>query len=260
MKARSKKNKSAWLVPVVAETIASLQPITKKLSGINKLDAESYMERFSIAAKRHGFRAKSIGDGRFVYTLGKGPRKISMISGIHGEERSGPVVLLSWLESTKRRKLIPKDVSLMICPLVGHDAWNNNFRFENGKTNLNSVWAKEKAPKYIHDLKRQLRLFKPGVFVDFHEDVTIKDKEPYIFRNGNLSGLVKNLQVYLGVSSKKGLWYPPQYKGTSETFVFENGCLETTTVETPQTMPLRHRVGFNLTLIKWLLENHDNNQ
>jgi hypothetical protein len=252
-KARSKR--SAWNKTLVSQEVTSLCGLSRKLNIINNLPAEKYMERFARAAKRHGFRARYLSGGRCVYYLGRGPGKVAIISGIHGEERSGPVSLLTWLEGNKRGSLIPKKVSLLVCPLVGHDAWNNKTRLENGRMNLNSVWAKERAPGYIHELKREIKNFDPSVFVDIHEDCTIKDKEPYLFRNKRVKGMIRGLQVALGVSRKKGLWESPEYKGTSETFVFDLGCKETTTLETPQTKPIKSRVGFDLAAIKWIIEH-----
>jgi len=254
-KTLTKKKRSAWTKRIISSEVSSLVPISAKLNKINSLSADKYMERFHKAAKRHGFRARLLDSGRVVYYLGKGPAKVAIISGIHGEERSGPVALLAWLESTKRRNLIPKNVSLLVCPIIGHEAWNNKRRFESGRMNLNCVWNKERAPKYIHELKNELENFQPQIFVDIHEDSTIKDKEPYLFRNKKVKGLVKSLQIALWVPRKKGLWQYPEYKGTSETFACELGCGETTTLETPQTKSLRSRVGFDLAAIKWILKH-----
>ena len=251
----TKSKSSVWNKPLISQEVAALFGLSRKLNIINNLSAQKYMDRFAKAAKRHGFRARYLDDDRFVYCLGHGPSKIAIISGIHGEERSGPISLLTWLEGSKRGSLIPKNVSLLICPLVGHDAWNKRTRLENAKTNLNSVWSRERAPRYIHELKRQIKNFNPSIFVDIHEDSTIKDKEPYIFRNLKVKGVVRSLQAALGVSKKKGLWESPEYKGTSETFVFDIGCKETTTLETPQTKPIESRVGFDLAAIKWILKH-----
>lgn len=254
--AHTKPRKSAWQKPLISQEVSALCGSSRKLNIINNLPADKYMERFAKAAKRHGFKAQFLASGRIIYYLGKGPQKISLMSGIHGEERAGPIALLTWLETARKGKLIDKKkISLMICPLVGHDAWNKRFRLENGKINLNSVWARDRAPRYVHEIKRAIENFEPTIFVDFHEDSTITDKEPYIWRNQAAKGIILNLQHAFGCPPKKGLWKSPQFKGTTETFVYiSTGCLETTTIETPQTKLLRSRVGFDLAVLKWIVK------
>lgn len=252
---KRRRRASAWKSEIVVQEVRKMRNRTSKLKTIDNLPASEYMLRFDQAAKKHRFRVKRLSDGRSVYQLGKGPVKISVISGIHGEERSGPVALLAWLELTKKGYLIPGHVTLLVCPLVGHEAWNHRRRHEKGKMNLNSVWARQSPPKYIHELKKELRRFKSKVFLDIHEDSTIRDNEPYIFRHQMVRGKILDLQGALGVSPRKGLWKSPKYRGTSETFVYDTGCFETSTLETPQTKSLRSRVGFDLAAIKWVLEN-----
>lgn len=249
--------RSAWRNILVAKEVRKLRYRTSKFETINNLEANEYMDRFDQAAKKHKFKKKKLSEDRAIYFLGNGSVKIAIISGIHGEERAGPVALLSWLEMTRKNYLIPEHITLMVCPLVGHDAWNNHAREENGKINLNEVWERKQIlPKYISELKTAIQTFKPAIFMDIHEDSTIEDNEPYLFRERRVNGIIKKLQKALGVSTLKGLWKNPEYRGTSETFVFRNGCLETTTLETPQTKMLKSRVGFNLAAIKWILKNY----
>jgi len=262
------RTKSAWRKRIVTTEVAKLEGFLPKLYKINNLSAESFMKRFDKAAKVHGFRAKRMRFGRSVYFLGKGPQKVLFNAGIHGEERAGPIALLTWLENTPKGALISKDFSLMISPLVGHDAWNNKQRKENNKINLNSVWisknetksrfkfAKVRPPKYVTDIRKEIIKFNPTFFLDFHEDTTIKDNEPYLFRNQKNRGAIYNLQEAVGVSRKKGVWQlEDANKTTAETFVYELGCEQTSTVETPQTKPLKFRVAFDLAIIGWTFKN-----
>lgn len=231
--------------------------MTKNLNVINGLTAERYLKRFYKAAQKHGFKKYSLSQGRHVYYLGDGPHRVVIISGIHGEERAGPVALLTWLEETKRDKLIPKGVSLMICPLVAHAAWNNNIRLEN-RANLNNAWIRPMAPDYIHELKTEIINLNPVIFLDFHEDETIVDGEPYICNNKKNQGIIANLKESLGVGPRKGLWQNPsdsEQRGTSEAWAWSIGCRETATIETPIRKLLIRRVGFDLAVIKWILKN-----
>jgi predicted deacylase len=269
------KPKSAWRKRIVTREVAKLDGLSPKLYKINNLSAESFMKRFDKAAKKHGFKTKRMRFGRSVYTLGKGPERVLFNSGIHGEERAGPIALLTWLERTDKGQLISENFSLMISPLVGHDAWNNKRRKENNKINLNSVWvsknekkerfqhASVRPPKYVTDIRKAMIKFDPTFFLDFHEDTTIKDNEPYLWRNFKNRGAIYDLQEAVGVSRKKGGWaIEDANKTTAEIFVYELGCEQTSTVETPQTKSLKYRVAFDLAIIHWTfntLSKHQSN-
>ena len=249
--------KSSWTNPLVSREASGLIGLSKNLNIINTLTAKRYLRRFHKAAQKHGFKKYSLSQGRQTYYLGEGPHKMVIISGIHGEERAGPVALLTWLEETKRDRLIPKGVCLMICPMVAHNAWDNEVRLEN-RANLNNAWIRPMAPDYIHELKTEIINQEPRVFLDLHEDETIVDGEPYICKNKNNFGLIYSLKEALGVGPRKGLWHNPsdsEHRGTSEAWAWSIGCRETATIETPLKKLLARRVGFNLAVIKWVIKN-----
>jgi len=247
----SKKKKSAWKNKLVIDKISSLRS-SKTLLKINKYTHQKYIKRFDIAAEKHKFSTKDLGLGRKAYFLGNGVVHLAIISGIHGEERAGPIALLKMLEKTRKGKLIPNNISLVIVPLIAFDAWNKQNR-ENGGINLNESWTKKFAPDYIHNLKNELTSFKPDIFLDFHEDSTIEDKEPYLFRRRGNKNIIFELQNAIDVCRKKGIWRKCiEHPGSSESFAHSIGCPETTTIETPQTEPLRSRVGFDLAILDWL--------
>jgi len=253
-KTHNKKKKSAWRNKLVSSKISALKKVTKSLIKINKLTHEDYMKRFSLAAEKHNFSSVDLGSSRKVFYLGNGAIRLALISGIHGEERAGPISLLKFLERTKAGKLIPSNVSLLISPLLGFDAWDKQSR-ENEEINLNEAWSKKAAPDYIHQLKIELENFKPDLFFDFHEDSTIEDEEPYLFRRKANKNIIFELQDALDVCRKKGIWRKSvEYPGSSESFAHSIGCPETTTVETPQTQPLRNRVGFDLAILDWVMK------
>jgi hypothetical protein len=252
-----KKKKSAWKNKLVSSKILALKRVSKTLSNINKFSHENYMKRFIVAAEKHNFSCVELGSNRKVFYLGSGAMHLAIISGIHGEERAGPIALLKFLERTKVGSLIPNNISLLISPLLGFDAWDKKSR-ENEKLNLNESWSKKAAPDYIHKLKIELENFKPDLFFDFHEDSTIEDEEPYLFRRKSNKNIIFELQNAMDICRKKGIWRKSvEYPGSSESFAHSIGCPETTTVETPQTQPLRNRVGFNLAVLDWIMKKFE---
>lgn len=250
----NKTKRSAWNNELVLDELYRVKRFGPKFRKIDNLSAQDYMTRFKKAADKHGFKHKELSAGRAMFTLGTGKMRVSMISGIHGEERSGPVALLSWLELTPKGRLIGDHVSLFVCPLVGHQAWNMNEREEKKNLNLNQVWRWKSAPKYVQELRTELTKFKSDMYMDFHEDSTIEDKEPYVFREKKTGEYIKIIQTTFSLSKTKGVFKRsnPEYHGTSEDFALRLGCKNTTTIETPLDKYLRFRVGFNLALLKYV--------
>jgi hypothetical protein len=251
---KKKKRKSSWNNELVVSRIAVLKRQSKSLSKIDKLSYQDYMERFSIAAEKHNFTFIDLGSSRKAFVLGTGSIHLAMISGIHGEERAGPIALLKFLERTKKGRLIPDNISLFISPILGSEGWDKRDRI-NDNVNLNDVWSWKSAPNYIHNVKEELKNFKPDLFFDFHEDTSIEDNEPYLWRKRSNRDFIFELQKAVGVCRRKGNWrYIKDFNGCSENFIHSIGCRETTTIETPQSASLRSRVGFNLAVLKYTLD------
>jgi|GEM_PF-1279349 len=218
---------------------------------VDALDFRAFTARLGRAAAKHGLRMHGLSNGAIILTTHEsvsGP-KVALLSGLHGEERAGPIALLTWLERTRT---LPKDVRLWICPLLSRRTWDSRERAPGG-TNLNRVWNADEAPPIVADAMASLRAFKPDVFIDLHEEQTIDDGRAYAHRHGT-SAWGRYLQRVLGASTREGVWHKLDGK-TAESFVRSIGCKRTSTVETAQTEPLAKRVNFHAQAIAFALDS-----
>jgi hypothetical protein len=222
----------------------SLLKEDKTYAEVNRLSCVDYMKILDILAKKTGMKSEEIGEGVKVYSrAAKGRPHLLITSGIHGEERAGPIALLKWLESDQ----LP-NYNLTICPIVFPLAWDTGKRDPKGH-NRNTVWNKD-APKVVEHLMALVKDNPPDVYLDLHEDSEIdkKDGEPYVFRHVDSEwGL--ELQKNLGVSTKKGIWRKHDQE-TAESFVHAAGTENASTVESNPHKPLKDRVAFQLKAIE----------
>lgn len=204
---------------------------------IDALDFRAFMVRLGRAAAKHSLRMTGLSNGAVILVTSesvKGPR-VALLSGLHGEERAGPIALLSWLEGTKR---LPQNVRFWICPLLSRTVWESRERAPGG-TNFNRVWTAESAPPVLADAMASLRSFKPNVFLDLHEDQSITDGRALVRCESDV-GWSARFAASLGVKVK----HDPK-AGSAESFVRTLGCKRTATVETAQTEPLEQRARFH---------------
>jgi len=95
----------------------------------NDLTFQEFQLRFLVAARRHGCQGIQLPNGGYTFTYGHpdAPR-LSLMSGLHGDERSGPLALLHWFENCEPGTLIRDELSLWITPLVNNVGWDMNCR------------------------------------------------------------------------------------------------------------------------------------
>lgn len=214
---------------------------------VDALDFRAFTARLGRAAAKHGLRMHGLSNGAIILTTHEstsGP-KVALLSGLHGEERAGPIALLTWLERTRT---LPKDVRLWICPLLSRRTWDSRERAPGG-TNLNRVWNDDAAPPIVADAMASLRAFKPDVFLDLHEEQTITDGRAAVHCEVP-AGWSAHFAAMLGAKATAA----PR-KHSSESFVRSIGCKRTGTVETAQTEPLATRVNFQAQAIALAIDS-----
>jgi hypothetical protein len=213
--------------------IAGLTPDAQ----IDALDFRAFMVRLGRAAAKHSLRMTGLTNGAIILTTSTSVSgsRVAALSGLHGEERAGPIALLSWLERTKR---MPQNVRFWICPLLSRRTWESREHSPGG-TDLNRVWNAADAPPVVVDAMASLRAFRPDTFLDLHEDQTISDGRP-LLRCERDGGWSAQFAASLGVKAKHDA-----HAHSAESFVRTLGCRRTATVETAQTEPLEQRVGFH---------------
>ncbi len=212
---------------------------------IGELSFESYYTRFKKACSRHRLKVTRLSNGSYTATklCKRGPR-LAIMAGLHGDERSGPMAILKWLEQGK----LPKRCSVWICPLINDHGWDKNTRRWHRFDLNNRFFDDRNNPAFIPQIMRSLKKFKPTTFVDLHEDITTN--YPYLFRNIRTeSDFVISLQKKLKIKFEP--WkYDWEYPGASENHARDIGCLNTTTVEAPHIWTMKKKIAYHVNVIR----------
>ena len=116
------------------------------------------------------------------YILGKGKPKILLISGIHGNERSG----IDAIE--KFKKYVPKNGGILLIPAANQKAVKDNVRTPYYMSDLNRTFfqaGNDEAYSISQEIVIIIQKYEPEIILDLHES-------PYRYAEG------KDNSVYLG--------------------------------------------------------------
>lgn len=192
-----------------------------------------------------------------AFSSGRGRCTMMVISGQHGTERSGPISLLNWAKWLSSRKINGK---IIVVPIINCLAWNRRERAPR-RLNANRIWHESKchrAPQ-VKQVMKMLKKHMPLIWLDLHEDSTIKDNLHYIFRNKDCEW-GKELQRAAEVSVHKGV--TSKHDGqTSESYAHQLGVNKSFTTESCPYLHLDERVEFQQKVIDYCFRwanNKDN--
>lgn len=145
-------------------------------------------------------------NGAEIYTFGK--PYLFLMSGVHGEERSGPLALRKLVKSAELN-------NVWVLPCLNVEGYNGNNRLC-GQFNLNSEWKETTQLDFMKQLMALLEMNKPKLFVDLHEDY---EQVSYVWSNfNNPTNIEKEVRDFC-VKRKVGWIVWPRdkvYEGTSE--------------------------------------------
>lgn len=211
------------------------------------LDFESYNRRFDAAVVKNNGELFVLSNNARVAKFNKnGNNRLVIISGIHSDERGGPIALLKFLENNQ----IKISEELIIIPLLNDEGWDNNKR-EHGGIDINRSFDKN-GPKFIQELMLILEEKPIDVFVDLHEDI---DEDGFVYKLKNdPSKLADNIAKIVGCpieyEENHEIWGE-----TTEKFIRSLGCKHAVTTEAPGKISAQEKVEWNYKIVKYLLEN-----
>jgi len=212
------------------------------------LTFQEYFVRFERAALRHKAHLTNLSNNGCIAQFGIGPC-FAMMSGLHGDERSGPLAILEWLENLPVE--YPLRHRLWIAPLINDDGWNNNKREWHG-LDVNRSFNGS-APDFLKTIMMDLDTARPRQFLDLHEDSDFGF--PYLFKfTGDEHTLAEQLASHLDLHMQ--IWSDfAEWETASEVYVRRLGCDYSVTVEVPPQWSLQDRIRLNIQVITWLQEN-----
>ena len=219
---------------------------------MSELSFSAYSDQFAAAAADgRGGAVRRLANGGCLTTFGhaEAPR-LALLSGVHGDERSGPLALLSWLTGASPGGVVPSGLGLWVVPLLNDDGWDKNTREWKG-VNLNAAFVPDTRIPFVAEVMGDLAAHVPHVFLDLHEDS--EKPYPYVYRyTEDRQDFIVRLRDALG--AQETLWSSAdleRWKGSSEIYVRSLGCERSVTVEAPPVWPLEARIEWNLRAVRW---------
>jgi predicted deacylase len=223
---------------------------------LSDLDFRDFHNHFEQLASTRGASVRRLANGGCLVLFGQAdlPR-LAIMSGVHGDERSGPLALLDWLRHLDHSFSL--DMAIWMVPLLNDVGWDANVREWQG-INLNSAFLSQVAPSFVAEVMADLAAYVPRVFLDLHEDS--EKPFPYVFRySEDRHDFVTGLQQVLGAVDIP--WSPDDiqpWKGSTEIYVRHLGCDRSATIEAPPAWPLDTRIEWNLRAVRWCIKEWKN--
>ncbi len=190
-------------------------------------------------------------NGGAIYSVGGPGPRLALLSGLHGDERSGPLALLEWIEQGELGAFLPPRLALWIAPLLNDAGWDTNERAWKG-IDLNRSFTESAAPAFVRIVMDDLRRRPPALFMDLHEDSEVT--YPFVFRyTRDDNDLSRQLQGVLKAEDEP--WSDSEmWEGASEVYVRHIGCANSVTIEAPPSWELSDRIAWNLRAVTWCID------
>jgi len=227
---------------------------------------EDYAERLRTLSRHRGFALKvvsRVGPDRFPLYQATLPARrsadtVCIAAGIHGDERSGPLSTLAFLDAYRPHS---DDPHMIVFPCLNPFGFDRDRRHTSQQRDPNRKWTLTAAHVPMHAVvKRILRKHRARHFITLHEDDKYRfylyaigrDQEPF-YRNlldagARVVPAFRGRKVHLH-RAQEGL-VMDVFDGSMEHWMHEHGALTSTCVETPDLIPMATRVKLNLAIIR----------
>ena len=227
---------------------------------------QEYAERLVDVCRRRGFQLQTIGrvgEERFplFMIVLPGKKKTACISaGIHGDERSGPLAMLKFLETYRHRASGPK---LILFPCLNPSGFDRNRRRTAERRDPNRHWTDRAAHVPMHRfVKKALRSERVDHALSLHEDdrtkfflYVIRREEEIFYRKvlaagGRVVSVHRGRNVY-AARAEDGLVFDEHH--SLEDWMHAQGAATNICAEAPGYLPLPVRIRLNLAVVlEWL--------
>jgi predicted double-glycine peptidase len=162
-----------------------------------------------------------------------GPEVVTVIAGLHGNERSGPLCLReclrAWADGEKPLPL----VTLVMVPLANLEGWDANDRLWRG-LDPNRAWHADGRVPFVREIMGVFERARSSAHLDLHEDD--RTEVPFVFACEDEefpAQLARHIGVELRDCTRK--------VNSSEDFMRSLGVKRAATFECPPTWPLSER-------------------
>jgi predicted deacylase len=184
-----------------------------------------------------------------------GQKILSILSGLHGDEKAGPLFLHSLLQKFVDQKKQMFD-GILIIPILNEDGWTKNNRNWNG-VDLNRQFDSDSKPQIIKELIEIYTNKNIQIHWDIHEDDTSKTE--YVFGYEPNITMPEALSMHLECAlinwNMQDEGEGGKDEGSSESFMARRG-VDATTTESPPTWELSRRIEWNEKIFEWLMNRY----
>lgn len=173
----------------------------------------------------------------------RGGNMLSMLSGVHGDERSGPVFLTELLQRYVANPTLIPQRGMIIVPLLNDEGWDIKHRLWGG-SDLNRQFVTATSVKHVRELMDVLSFSRPMVHWDLHEDDERLENYVYGYsaQKPNLAMSVCHVLGCPFEPSEKPSTNPlDDMSGSSEEFMYRFGTASLTSEANPS-LPLNDRL------------------
>jgi predicted deacylase len=168
----------------------------------------------------------------------KSHRKSKVImSGVHGDERGGPLAILKYLQN---KKLNTDNYQTIILPLINEDGWGKKDRHHTGidlNRNFNSS-----GPSHVRQIINYLSPKEIDLFVDLHEDI---DEDGFVYKLSTDShNFADQVASHIGCPTVVEDNHD-QWGDSTEKFIRSLGCFKAVTTEAPGKVSPEDKINWN---------------
>lgn len=215
----------------------------------------SFKDLTKIARALTGATHKVLSNGARIMSWGNATDPcLFILSGVHGDERSGPVALLDELQRQDLTEWCQsQQMSLRVCAVINREGWNGNLRCWYGQ-DLNRVFGHPDAPDFLVELVAELERRPPSMFLDLHEDDEVDTH--YLFDLvPEDTGFVQDMARDIAATVETWSMDEQEWVGSSEVVARNLGARFAVTVEACGKHPFPQRVAFQKSALRWALQH-----
>lgn len=180
---------------MVAEAGYSAQEFNHKLQALVAQNTEMSLKQVGESFDHQPIYQVSLGDQMINNKL-----KVMVVSGQHGNEASGPLGVLAFLEQVNagQYKHLLANLDINILPMVNPDGWDLGTRNNKQGRNINADYVAMESPE-SRIVAKVLSDYAPNVLLDMHESPiyksTLAGKQGYLTDVESQFEIANNLNV-----------------------------------------------------------------
>lgn len=188
-------------------------------------------------------------------------RRVCFSAGIHGQEISGPLGILTFLKKYNSQK---SDPGIVLLPLANPHGFFKETRKNHQGVDLNKKFFEKPQPKQIQKIISTLDYEKIDFFITLHED---DEKDGfYIYKYSSINGPFNKIIDFLSTKGKicdedniysnksnHGIISNPIHDGSFSEWMYSRGVPLCICIEIPDKIKLKERVSIVSELIEYII-------